>query len=117
MSRRVTLFLLATSAALTATPASAADTKCVGASCATAPTEAQLRAQSSSARGEGPALGRGRFRHLPPYHDGYVVGAPVAFAPMAVASPPYLYGGYGAYVGRPVYLFAPNAKIIKLERD
>jgi hypothetical protein len=41
---------------------------------------------------------------------------------MAVASPPYVYGGYGyygygAYVGRPVYLFAPNAKIIKLDRD
>src|SRR5690349_5176460 len=105
MSRRAILFVLATSAALIATQASAADTKCVGASCATAPTEAQLRAQSPSARGEAPALYRGNFRHLPPYHDGYVVGAPVAFAP--VASPAYVYGGYGyygygAYVGRPV---------------
>jgi hypothetical protein len=119
MSRRAKLFVLATSAALIATQASAADTKCVGASCATAPTEAQLRAQSPSTRGEGQALRHRHFRHL---HNGYVVGAPVAFAPMAVASPPYVYGGYGyygygAYVGRPVYLFAPNAKIIKLDRD
>src|SRR5690349_20037548 len=107
MSRRATLFGLATSAALIAAQASAADTKCVGANCATAPTVGQLRAQSPSERGEGLTLRRGHFRHLSPYHDGYVVGAPVAFAP--VASPPYVYGGYGyygygAYVGRPVYL-------------
>ena len=112
MSRSATLFMLATSAALIATQAAAADPTCVGAGCATAPTEAQLRSQSPSSR-------RGHFRHV---HNGYVGGAPVAFAPVAVANPAYLYGGYGAYgyaayVGRPVYLFAPNAKIITLDRD
>ena len=110
MSRRASLFLLATSAALIATQASAAETKCTGASCANAPTEAQLRSQR-----------HGHVRHLPPYQNGYVVGLPVGTGPFVVAGAPFAYGGYygyGAYeFGRPVYLFAPNAKIITLDRD
>lgn len=141
MSRRVTLFVLAASAALIATHASAADPKCVGASCATAPTEGQLRAQSerlggrrakseerraAETSGHGDEAGwrrHGHFRYISPYEYGYVVGVPVGPGPVVVASPPFGYGGYGYYgyggyaVGRPVYLFAPSAKIITLDRD
>ncbi len=117
MSRRALLFVLATSAAVIATQASAADPKCVGASCANAPTEAQLRSQP-------PAMRHGHFRHVPADQDGYVVGIPFGPGPIVVAGSPfaYGYGGYGYYgyagsLGRPVWLFAPNAKIIRLERD
>jgi hypothetical protein len=114
MSRRASLFVLATSAALIATQASAADPKCTGSSCANAPTEAQLRSQP-------PSMRHGHFRHVPPYRNGYVVGLPVGAAPFVVAGAPFAYGGYygyGAYeFGRPVYLFAPNAKIIHVDRD
>ena len=144
MSRRVMLFALATSAVLIVTQASA-DPKCVGDKCAAAQTEGQLRSPRPPARGEKATLRRtspeeralaetsglgdetgwrshhGHFRHISPHQYGYVVGVPVGPGPVVLAGPPFNYGGYygyggGYYIGRPVYLFAPSAKIISLDR-
>jgi hypothetical protein len=125
MSRRVTVFMLAASTALIATQAWAAP-KCVGESCAATPSEAQLRSQRSSARhekraasserlfAEASGLADERWRSHHGYgRNGYVVGLPVTTGSVVVAPPAFVYGGY---LGRPVYLFAPNAKIITLDR-
>lgn len=45
---------------------------------------------------------------------GPVVGYPFAAAPVLLGVPPVIYGGYAV---RPVYLVAPSAKIIHVDRD
>ena len=44
--------------------------------------------------------------------NGYVVGVPAVTGTVVVAAPTVIYGGH---VGRPVYLFAPSAKIITVD--
>jgi hypothetical protein len=45
---------------------------------------------------------------------GALAGIPLAAAPPAVGVPTVIYGGFGV---RPVYLVAPSAKIIHIDRD
>jgi hypothetical protein len=137
MSRRVTFLALAVSAALIATQASAAP-DCSGDACNTKPARSGWFGRSEktlpreaaptlveaplAADGRGPGYemnGRTR-RAYGPYdpadeygYDGYVVGFPYAVGPIGFVGPNLFYGGY---LGRPVYLFAPNAKIIRLDR-
>jgi hypothetical protein len=47
-------------------------------------------------------------------NPGAVVGYPLAGGPVLLGAPTVIYGGYAV---RPVYLVAPSAKIIHVERD
>jgi len=66
------------------------------------------------AEATGFADGRGWRRHHGYGYggNGYVVGLPIPSEAAVVAAPGFI---YGSYFGRPVYLFAPSAKIITLE--
>jgi hypothetical protein len=143
MSRRVTLLVLAASVALIANQASAAP-DCYGDACKPTPARSfwpMGRAEKTMPREAAPTLvegaratdgqgtayemnGRTRRAYGPyapldgdvdAYGDeyGYVVGFPFALAPYGFVGPGLFYGGY---LGRPVYLFAPNAKVIRLDR-
>lgn len=82
----------------------------------------ESRAAEAAAAAEEPkkparvAVASARTYQPAPSHDagpnGYVVGVPVVTGSVVVAAPTVIYGGQ---VGRPVYLFAPSAKIITID--